>query len=87
MNYDFSERNLGELEDFLEQFSTVTAANSATSAISDLIRLTIAVLGIIGMWKMFVKAGENGWGSLIPFYKDYYICMKQFLSLFLEKVF
>ncbi len=65
-NGDFS-----ELEDFLEELNTFTAASSATSAISDLIRLTIAVLGIIGMWKMFVKAGENGWGSLIPFYKDY----------------
>ncbi|MDO4295200.1 MAG: DUF5684 domain-containing protein [bacterium] len=29
------------------------------------------VLTIIGKWKMFEKAGEPGWASIIPFYADY----------------
>ena len=29
------------------------------------------VLGIIVMWKIFSKAGEAGWKSLIPFYNTY----------------
>ena len=30
--------------------------------------LVIAVLQIVGMWKVFTKAGEKGWKSIIPFY-------------------
>ena len=33
--------------------------------------LAIAVLGIIAMWKLFEKAGEPGWASIIPFYNVY----------------
>lgn len=29
------------------------------------------ILVIIAKWKIFVKAGEKGWKSLIPFYSDY----------------
>lgn len=28
----------------------------------------IAVLQIIGMWRVFTKAGEKGWKAIIPFY-------------------
>lgn len=30
--------------------------------------VAITILQIIGMWKTFLKAGEKGWKSLIPFY-------------------
>ena len=33
-----------------------------------LIMLAIAALTIVGMWKMFTKAGKPGWASLIPIY-------------------
>ncbi len=33
-----------------------------------LLCLIPAVIQIIGMWKLFVKAGRGGWESLIPFY-------------------
>lgn len=33
--------------------------------------LAIAVVGIIGLWKVFEKAGEEGWKVLIPFYNMY----------------
>ena len=31
------------------------------------------LLDVIGKWFMFVKMGEAGWKSLIPFYSDYII--------------
>ena len=36
--------------------------------ISMLISLAIMVVSIIGMWKLFEKAGREGWKSLIPIY-------------------
>lgn len=30
--------------------------------------IVIAVLMLVSMWKIFVKAGKAGWASLIPFY-------------------
>ncbi len=33
--------------------------------------LAILVAAIVAMWKMFEKAGEAGWISLIPFYNTY----------------
>ena len=33
--------------------------------------LIIYVIGVIGMWKMFEKAGREGWKSLIPIYNMY----------------
>jgi hypothetical protein len=33
--------------------------------------LLIAVVFIVGMWKVFVKAGQPGWAVLIPIYNLY----------------
>lgn len=33
--------------------------------------LVFYVVCVIGMWKMFEKAGKPGWASLIPFYNLY----------------
>lgn len=33
-----------------------------------LVAIVISILQIIGMWKMFTKAGEKGWKSIIPIY-------------------
>lgn len=41
------------------------------SAIGFLIPLAIAILIIAGVWKVFTKAGQPGWGSLIPIYNLY----------------
>ena len=39
-----------------------------------LISLAIAIVSIIGMWKMFTKAGEEGWKSIIPIYNMITLC-------------
>lgn len=38
------------------------------------IALIIAVLLIIAWWKIFTKAGEKGWKSIIPIYNVYIYC-------------
>ena len=38
------------------------------------IAITALVLGIIGQWKLFEKAKEKGWKSLIPIYNLYTMC-------------
>lgn len=42
--------------------------------IMSLIGLAIAIVSIIGMWKMFTKAGEEGWKAIIPVYNVYTLC-------------
>lgn len=39
-----------------------------------LIAIAVAVLKIIGTWKILVKGGKPGWGALIPFYNEYLLC-------------
>jgi len=36
--------------------------------IFQLLVLALVVLGIVSMWKLFVKAGKPGWASIIPVY-------------------
>jgi phage FluMu protein Com len=36
-----------------------------------LISLGLVVLCIVGVWKLFVKAGQPGWAALIPIYNTY----------------
>jgi hypothetical protein len=36
-----------------------------------LVCFAIAVIFIIGLWKVFEKAGQPGWASIIPFYNCY----------------
>jgi hypothetical protein len=39
-----------------------------------LVLIAIVVVCIIAQWKMFEKAGVEGWKSLIPFYNSYCLC-------------
>lgn len=36
-----------------------------------LVMLAMAVVFMVGVWKVFVKAGQPGWAVLIPFYNAY----------------
>jgi len=38
--------------------------------------LVLAVIMIVGLWKIFNKAGEKGWKSLIPIYNSYIVVTK-----------
>ena len=57
---------------------TTTTTNSTggflagtTLVILMLVMLVVAVLAIVAMWKIFEKAGEKGWKSLIPIYNSW----------------
>lgn len=47
--------------------STIMAA----MGIYFVIILAVTVFTIVCMWKIFTKAGQPGWASLIPFYNNY----------------
>ena len=34
------------------------------------------IIGAVGLWKKFEKAGEPGWAGIIPLYRDYVLCAK-----------
>ena len=36
-----------------------------------IILLAVSIISIIGMWKMFDKAGKPGWAAIVPFYNMY----------------
>ena len=44
---------------------------AGVSALSSMMSLAVAVLMIIGLWKVFVKAGKPGWHAIIPFLNVY----------------
>lgn len=40
-------------------------------AVAGIIGLAICILMIVAVWKIFTKAGEKGWKSIIPIYNGY----------------
>lgn len=66
--------------------STSSAADSGLVALiagmgifAWIVGLAICVLTIVAMWKIFTKAGEAGWKSIIPIYN--YIVLLQIVGL------
>lgn len=48
-----------------------STSSAGGGLIMSLFYLALIVLSIVGIWKMFEKAGEKGWKSLIPIYNTY----------------
>lgn len=48
--------------------TSTDVAVSSGSPLAMLFPLAIAVFFIIVMWKVFTKAGQPGWGSIVPIY-------------------
>ena len=44
------------------------------SPVSTIVGLLFALLIIVAMWKVFTKAGQPGWASIIPIYNLYIWC-------------
>ncbi|MEO5627422.1 MAG: DUF5684 domain-containing protein [Candidatus Saccharimonadales bacterium] len=51
--------------------TTTTSSGSGFNPVVSFIYLVVLVAAIVGMWKVFEKAGEKGWKSLIPIYNAY----------------
>ena len=59
----------------LAQSSDITETSVHTgNPVGGLIGLLVAVIMVVSMWKIFTKAGEPGWASIIPFYNAYVMC-------------
>lgn len=43
-------------------------------AVLYLLVFAIAIVSIIAEWKLFKKAGYNGWEAIVPFYNTYCLC-------------
>src|SRR5262245_50760726 len=48
-----------------------SSSSDAGGALVGLVYLALLVLVIIGCWKTFTKAGQPGWGCLIPIFNVY----------------
>lgn len=53
------------------QYSTEVTTSSSVSPIVWIIYVVVLVAAVVGMWKLFEKADEEGWKSLIPLYNTY----------------
>lgn len=54
-----------------DALNTLFAALGAAAAVIVVIALVWVVLNIAATWRIFTKAGEGGWKSLIPIYNSY----------------
>lgn len=52
-------------------YTTSTSSSSSGSAVFVIIYLAVLVILLVGMAKMFKKAGQPAWGVIIPFYNLY----------------
>ena len=59
----------------MNQINTVppamAAGMGAMMAVYAIVILVLWVLQVVAYWKIFEKAGEQGWKSIIPVYSDY----------------
>ncbi len=51
-----------------------TSSGGPMGTIVMLVWLAICLTVIAGIWRVFTKAGEPGWGVLIPIYNLYLLC-------------
>ncbi len=58
----------------LAQETTDYTTSASGSPVAGVFGLLIALLMIVAMWKVFAKAGQPGWASIIPIYNLYIWC-------------
>jgi hypothetical protein len=51
------------------------ASSSGGGVFIFIIVIAIAVLEIVGLWKVYTKANEPGWAAIIPFY-NYWVLLR-----------
>jgi hypothetical protein len=52
-------------------YDTNSAASAALSLPVTLLAIALGVVTIVALWRVFTKAGEHGWASIVPFYNTY----------------
>jgi Family of unknown function (DUF5684) len=56
------------------EYSTSYSSSGHVSPVFWIVYAAFMLLMIAALWKMFTKAGQPGWGILIPIYNIYLIC-------------
>ncbi len=59
---------------FILTAQQTTSSDGSMGTIAMLVWLAICATVIAGVWRVFTKAGEPGWGVLIPIYNFYLLC-------------
>jgi hypothetical protein len=52
----------------------VAASSSSGAGFIIVIYLAIVILYVAAYWRLFAKAGEPGWGAIVPIYNLYLYC-------------
>ena len=55
-------------------FSVSYEPEGAAAAVYYIVCLVVGILSVVCQWRLFTKAGERGWKSLVPFYNSYILC-------------
>ena len=58
----------------MDTYSYSTTMSPEQSTATTIVMLIVAVIEIIAMWKIFTKAGDGGWKSIIPIYNIITLC-------------
>ena len=56
----------GQIDPAVQQ--QIDAAAAAGAGIFGIVYLAVVVLSIVGLWKVFAKAGQPGWAAIVPIY-------------------
>lgn len=51
--------------------TTTSSGGGAAFGVLMLIYFAVIIIAIVALWKVFVKAGQPGWGAIIPIYNVY----------------
>ena len=65
-NYDYS-----SLDRYASSANTFMGMAVGLAVFVGILAIAVAVLMIIAFWKLFKKAGKNGWESIIPYYNTW----------------
>ena len=65
-NYDY-----GNLDRYASSANTFLGMAVGLAVFVIILAIAIAVLMIIAYWKLFKKAGKNGWEAIIPYYNSW----------------
>lgn len=65
MSYDYY-YDYPDIFDYYE-----SAAFAGVLTVWYIIVLAIAAVSVVALWKIYIKAGEEGWAAIVPFYNTY----------------
>lgn len=58
-------------EEFMDSYESAVAALTGVFLIALIVGLVLGVYSLVCMWKVFSKAGVEGWKAIIPIYNMY----------------